>query len=77
MKILVVLKQKMKYTQEIELEFGSWGRAKDFVQEAVMSGKDISVEMSVVSDPAEECLREPVAECEKGSRFAIDTDFDD
>lgn len=76
MKILVVLKQKMKYTQEIELEFGSWGRAKDFIQEAIMSGKDVSVEMSVVSDPPEECWRdEPKAEI--GSRFAIDTDFDD
>lgn len=55
MKILVVLKQKMKYTQEIELEFGSWGRAKDFIQEAIMSGKGVSVELSVVSDPPEEC----------------------
>ena len=55
---LVIIKQRIKYTQEIELTFLHWEEAQKFVHTALMNGKGIVVEVMDMPEPTGEMLAE-------------------
>jgi len=73
MKFLVIIKQRIKYTQEQEYRFDDWTAAVGFVHCAMCHGDGITVEIMEIEKPEDPSLPTDGPLCET----IDDTDFND